>query len=86
MVPEASPKAATDAVGEARAFVTGPGDLAYVGPFLGVPTVVLHDGAATLPSPDLEVASRAARWPLAPFTVLDTRQLDLAVLVGGAHG
>jgi hypothetical protein len=84
-LPQTSPGAATESVAAARLFVSGPDELAYLGIFLGVPTVVLTSGSATLPAPDLDVAFRAARRVGSAFTVLDTRQLDLATLVAGAR-
>jgi hypothetical protein len=84
-VPQTSPGAATETVAAARLFVCGPDELAFLGLFLGVPTVVLTSGSGTLSAPDLDIASRAARRVGSAFTVLDTRQLDLAALVAGAR-
>jgi hypothetical protein len=76
MTPRTNLGVQLDLLARSRYFLGSCGGLAWVAPFLGVPTVALYDDDRLL-APHLYVARQAgAAAQAAPFTAFDVRVLD----------
>jgi hypothetical protein len=85
MSPEDNLRVQTAAIGGARAFVGTYGGLAYLGPFLGVPSFALSSDASHTQPWHLDLAHRVlhgAGWP--SLVSLSSGDLDLVRLVLGS--